>query len=151
SATDIDSVTSEADLAVTVDDNLPSHATNPGSNITYTIQVLNNGPSNSGMVTLNASVPANTTFVSFSAPAGWNVTAPNPSDAGPLPITATISDLPPSATPITFTLIVNVNSNLNINTSITESVTVSNTTDTQLTNNSDSVSTLVVPPQPDLA
>ena len=64
----------ESDLALTMSD-----APDPlqaGANITYTISVQNLGPNAAANVTLTDAVPANTTFVSFSAPAGWSVSAP---------------------------------------------------------------------------
>ena len=62
SATDTDTLTASADLSVTKDD-----AADPvfaGGNITYTIIVTNNGPSDAQTVSFSDAVPANTTFVS---------------------------------------------------------------------------------------
>src|SRR6266511_4588757 len=42
----------------------------PGSNITYTITVVNNGPDDAADATLNDPLPTDTTFVSLSPPGG---------------------------------------------------------------------------------
>ncbi len=71
SATVITSVT----LASMSDDAVTNSASpNPviaGNNITYTQVVTNNGPAASPNITLTENLPANTTFVSASGPAGW--------------------------------------------------------------------------------
>ncbi len=74
-AMDTASVVSTADIAVT-DFGSPDPVT-AGSNITYTLMVTNNGPSAADNTTLVVPIPANTTFVSFAAPAGWTCTNPN--------------------------------------------------------------------------
>jgi uncharacterized repeat protein (TIGR01451 family) len=48
----------------------------PGANITYSISFRNNGPSAAGGPTVDDTLPANTTFVSMTPPAGWTVTTP---------------------------------------------------------------------------
>src|SRR5205085_6642726 len=58
-----------ADLVVTKTDS-PDPVV-AGNNITYTINVQNNGPSDAQTVTLTDAIPANTTFVSTTTPAGW--------------------------------------------------------------------------------
>jgi uncharacterized repeat protein (TIGR01451 family) len=67
--TDVVATAGQADLA------LSTAATPaivfPGNNITYTQTVTNNGPASAAGVTFTETVPANTTFVSVSAPAGW--------------------------------------------------------------------------------
>ena len=63
-----------ADLVLTA-----SAAPNPvgaGQNVTYTFGVSNAGPDGALAVTLSDPLPANTTFVSLSAPAGWTCTTP---------------------------------------------------------------------------
>ena len=46
----------------------------PGNNITYTDTITNNGPQAATSVSFTEAIPANTTYVSVSAPAGWNCT-----------------------------------------------------------------------------
>ena len=73
-ADDVAAVVSSADIAVT-----NSASPNPvtaGSNITYTQVVTNNGPSAADNAQLVSAVPANTTFVSMTPPAGWTCQIP---------------------------------------------------------------------------
>src|SRR5688500_15793838 len=79
----------QTDLAVAVSDT--PDPLNAGANITYTIKVQNLGPNAAGNVMLSNPVPANTTFVSFSAPAGWGVSQPAVGGTGT--VTATRSSL----------------------------------------------------------
>ncbi len=55
-----------------------------GDNITYTINLSNNGPSSASNVTVTDAVPANTTFVSASVVTGtgWGVSAPSVGGTG---------------------------------------------------------------------
>src|SRR5262249_48244011 len=64
----------QADLAVTKTD-APDPVTT-GSNITYTINLINNGPDSAYNVKVTDATPANTTFVSATAPGGRAVTRP---------------------------------------------------------------------------
>ena len=71
-ATDVVATAGQADLAL-------STAAAPavvlaGNNITYTQTVTNNGPGPASAVNFTEAIPANTTFVSVSAPAGWSCT-----------------------------------------------------------------------------
>ena len=69
-----------ADLSITkVDGPDPIAA---GANLTYTIRVTNAGPAAAQSVTLSDLIPANTTFVSFVAPAGWTPTTPTQGGTG---------------------------------------------------------------------
>src|SRR5262249_21574938 len=86
-------VTTQADLAVTKADT-PDPVT-AGNNLTYTISVTNNGPSDSQGVSVTDAIPANTTFVSFTAPAGFTITVP---PGGP--VTATGGTMAPAATAV---------------------------------------------------
>ncbi|HJQ26446.1 MAG TPA: Ig-like domain-containing protein, partial [Blastocatellia bacterium] len=69
----------QADLAVTKSDS-PDPVTT-GNNITYTINLINNGPDAAYNVKVTDATPANTTFVSATPPAGWAVTS-SPSVGG---------------------------------------------------------------------
>ena len=62
SATDIDTLTPQADLSIFKDDGKTSVA--PGTNTTYTITVTNNGPSTVTGATVSDVLPTGTTFVS---------------------------------------------------------------------------------------
>ena len=76
----------------------------PGSNVTYTIQVINGGPSNAASATLNDTLPGTLTFVSLSAPAGWTCSTPAPGGAGL--VSCSNASLVPGS--VTFTLVANV-------------------------------------------
>jgi len=47
-----------------------------GHNLAYSITVYNNGPLAAGPDTISNAIPAGTTFVSATAPAGWSLSAP---------------------------------------------------------------------------
>lgn len=63
-----------ADLSVTKADS-PDPVT-PGSNVTYTVTLTNNGPDSAASAVLSDALPAGTTFVSLSAPGGWTCSTP---------------------------------------------------------------------------
>ena len=73
----------EADLAVTKT-RAPAGEIAAGTNATYTITAVNNGPVWAGNVTLEDAVPAGTTLVSFAAPAGWDCATPAAGASGPI-------------------------------------------------------------------
>jgi len=104
SDTDTDTLVPLADLAVTKTG--PGAAT-PGSTVTYTVTVANNGPSPAAGATLTDALPAGTTLGSVTtATPGWNCagsTATNVvcSTAGSVAVT-------PPASPATFTIVANV-------------------------------------------
>ncbi|HEY8132747.1 MAG TPA: hypothetical protein VII12_12750 [Thermoanaerobaculia bacterium] len=140
-------VTPVADLAVTKTD-----APDPvlaGSNITYTITLTNNGPSDASSLSLTDAVPANTTFVSFTAPAGWATTTPPAGGSGT--VTATRPSLIASASS-TFTLVVNVNLATAAGTTITNTASAtSGTSDPNAANNSAIATTMVAAAIADLS
>ena len=74
SAIAINTVNTSADIQVTKTDS--PDPVNGNANLSYTIVVTNAGPSDAQNVKLSDTVPANTTFVSFTAPAGWTNTTP---------------------------------------------------------------------------
>jgi uncharacterized repeat protein (TIGR01451 family) len=67
-------VVAPADVAVTVSD-APDPVAVQGD-ITYTVTVNNAGPADAATLALTLPVPASTTFVSATAPAGWTCTTP---------------------------------------------------------------------------
>jgi uncharacterized repeat protein (TIGR01451 family) len=138
-ATDVATVVSTADLSVT-----NAASPNPvaaGGNINYTQLVTNNGPSAADNATLVEAVPANTTFVSVAAPAGWSCVTPASGGTGNVVCT----DLSMAGgTAATFSMIVKVNSGTANGTVITDTATVSSSvTDPNSTNNTASASTVV--------
>ncbi|MGH3657664.1 MAG: hypothetical protein ACRDUA_13495, partial [Micromonosporaceae bacterium] len=139
SATATTPVHATADLSVTKTDS-PDPVT-AGTNITYTITVSNAGPSDAA-VQLTDGVPTNTTFVSFTAPAGWTtVFTPPPGGTGGITATKTVAAGEPASV---FTLVVNVNANASSGSTITNLASVgSGTSDPNDANNTALASTSV--------
>jgi uncharacterized repeat protein (TIGR01451 family) len=138
-ATDIANVVSSADLSVT-----NAASPNPvtaGSNISYTQVLTNNGPSAADNATITEAVPANTTFVSFTAPSGWNCVTPAVGATGNIVCT----DLNMAGSTVaTFSLVVKVGAAVANGTVITNTVTAnSSVSDPNTLNNTASASTLV--------
>jgi uncharacterized repeat protein (TIGR01451 family) len=127
-----------ADLSVTKTDS-PDPVT-AGSNISYTLTVRNAGPCNAQAVTLADVVPVGTTFVSFTAPAGWTTSTPAPGGTGT--VTATIPTFADGASAV-FTLVVNVNAALPAGTITNTATVTSSTSDPKAANNSDTETTSV--------
>jgi uncharacterized repeat protein (TIGR01451 family) len=73
-------VAGSADLSVTKTSSSPDPVM-PGDDIVYDITVTNAGP-NFAAVTLSDPLPANTSFVSLSSPAGWICSTPPPGSGG---------------------------------------------------------------------
>jgi uncharacterized repeat protein (TIGR01451 family) len=108
----------------------------PGGQITYTVFVTNHGPDSAANVVTMVQVPAHTSFVSFSAPAGVMVNAPAAGTAGPATITATVPAVPAGRAE-GITLVVQVDASAANGTVITNTASVSSaTSDPVATNNS---------------
>jgi uncharacterized repeat protein (TIGR01451 family) len=134
------SVISSADMSVT-DAGLPTPTVAAGSNITYTQVVTNNGPSAADNATVVATIPANTTLVSFSAPAGWSCLNTKAGATGNVVCSNANMAAVSSGT---FTLVANVTAGTANGTTIGETVSVgSSALDPNSANNTASVSTLV--------
>ena len=97
-----DVVVSTADLSVTKVDT--PDPVDPGTNLTYTITVTNAGPDAAASAELSDTLPAGTTFVSLSAPAGWSCTTPAVGSGGN--VFCSIGSLPVGSA--VFTLVVQV-------------------------------------------
>src|SRR5437763_12113516 len=69
-----------ADLAVTKVDT--PDPVNTNSELTYTITVTNNGPDAADNASWSDTLPAGTSFVTLSSPAGWSCTTPAQGDTG---------------------------------------------------------------------
>jgi uncharacterized repeat protein (TIGR01451 family) len=113
---------------------------NAGTNITYTITVANAGPTNAASASMSDTLPAGTTFVSLSAPAGWTCTTPAVGAGG------TVSCTNPSLGTgnAVFSLVVRVAPATAPGTVITNTATVSSTTaDPNGANNSSTATTTV--------
>lgn len=135
SATDVANVISSADISVT-----NAASPNPvaaGSNITYTQIVTDNGPSAGDNATLVATIPANTTFVSMAAPAGWTCTP------GSSNVVCSIVSLV-GGTSATFSLVVKVSAGTANGTIITETASVSSTANDPNSANNTAIANTVV-------
>ena len=121
----------QADLA------LSTAATPPtviaGNNITYTQTVSNNGPAAASNVSFSEAIPANTTFVSVSAPAGWTCTVT-------ASVTCTDPTLAASAS-ADIIVVVNVAPTISVATITANSSVSATTTDPTSANNSTTVVT----------
>jgi uncharacterized repeat protein (TIGR01451 family) len=138
-ASDVASVGSVADLRVT-DAALPNPVA-AGSNITYAQTVTNIGPSAADNATLVTSVPANTTFISMSASAGWSCITPGGGQTGNIVCTDVNMA---GSTMATFTMVVQVTAGTANGTVITNSVSVSSSvTDPNSLNNTATANTVV--------
>ena len=113
-----------ADIGVTVADS-PDPVT-PGTDLTYTIIVTNNGPDAAQDVALTATLPEGVTFVSLATPAGWVATTPSVGASGT--ITATIAGLAVGPGAATFTLVARVDPLLAAGTTVSTTVEVDTTT-----------------------
>ncbi|HYC90856.1 MAG TPA: endonuclease/exonuclease/phosphatase family protein [Thermoanaerobaculia bacterium] len=116
---------------------------NAGGDITYTITVTNAGPTNAASASMSDTLPAGTTFVSVSAPAGWTCTTPAVGAGG------TVSCTNPSFATgsAVFSLVARVAAATTPGTVITNTATVSSTTaDPNLGNESATTTTSVVSP-----
>jgi len=139
-ATASTTVNPAADLVVTKADS-PDPVT-AGQNLTYTITVKNNGSSAAAKAALNYAVPADTTFQSLTAPAGWSCTTPAVGGTGAVHCGA--ASLASGAT-ASFTLAVKVNTGTAAGTTITNTATASSaTTDSNSANHSVTATTAVV-------
>jgi uncharacterized repeat protein (TIGR01451 family) len=138
SATAVATVTASADLAV----NKTGPATaNAGTDITYTITLTNNGPSNAASVAFTDVVPANTTFVAESQTTGPTFSCTKPSVGGTGTVNCTIASLAPGSA--TFSITVHINPGAaGATLSNTASATTS-TTDPNPLNNSSTFPTIV--------
>ncbi|MEP7342303.1 MAG: S8 family serine peptidase, partial [Acidobacteriota bacterium] len=80
-----------ADLRIVKTDS--SDPATAGTNLTYTINVTNDGPDAADNVTVSDTLPANTTFVSNTVPAGWACTTPAVGSGGTVQCTkASVAD-----------------------------------------------------------
>jgi uncharacterized repeat protein (TIGR01451 family) len=142
-------VEAEADLEVTKTDS-PDPVV-AGLDLTYTITVTNNGPSDAQSVELSDTVPTNTTFVSLTVPAGWT-RSDNPlvPSGGTGTVKATTPTLAAGAS-AQITLVVKVGVNTPHNTTLSNTASVlSATTEVDNADNSDSETT-TVQQRPDLS
>lgn len=146
SSTVITTVTPSADMAVTK--NGPA-TIGAGANITYTVTVTNEGPSDADDVSLTDTLPADTTFVSATQNSGPTFSCITPSVGGTGTITCTIASLSPAAT-ATFTFVLHV-SPATSSSNIANTAEVTTTTSDPGSGNDSSTSTAAVVVEADVA
>lgn len=136
-----------ADLAVTK--TVDAEQAIADSNVTYTIQVGNNGPANATDAQLSDTLPGNMTFVSLTQNSGptWSCSTP-PATMGET-IVCTNSNLPVGSTSV-FTLVGHIPSGASPATEYTNVATVSSSMDEALENNTSAATTTVVSAAPTL-
>ncbi len=133
-------VGASADLGVTKID--WADPVSAGEDITYTITVVNDGPSDAQSVVLTDAVPAGTTFVSFTQNTGATFTCTVPPFGGTGTVTCTIGTLA-GGTGASFKLVVNVNAAANETTITNIALIASKTTDSNPANNAATETTTV--------
>lgn len=140
SATATAGVANAADLAVKISDD--RDPVDPAATVTYAITLTNNGPAPAASPTLSVGIGAGTGFSSFTAPAGWTVSAPPSGATGT--VTATATTLASAAT-ATFALVVTGGSAGEISLTATANTP---TTDPESANDSVTETTAVLSPSP---
>ena len=138
SGADTTTVTTSTNLAVEIAD--APDPVSAAANLTYTILVTNNGPSNAATATMTSEVRTGTTFVALVAPEGWSCTTPVVGGVG------AISCTNPSfgVTSQSFTLTVQVLSGTPLGSTLSlTAVVATGTADSDGANNSDTETTTV--------
>jgi len=145
-ATNVASVVSSADLAVT--DSASPDPVAAGSNITYSIGVTNNGPSAADNATVVMTIPSNTTLVSIASPTGWSCVSPGAGGTGNV-ICTNVNMA--GSTASTFSLVVKVTAGTANGTVIAQTVSASSSAnDPNSANNTASATTVVGTTAPNL-
>jgi uncharacterized repeat protein (TIGR01451 family) len=139
-STVITTVTQSADVAVT---KTGPPAVNAGSNVTYTITVTNNGPSDASNVDLSDPLPPDTTLVSFAQTTGPTFTCAAPPAGGTGTITCSIATFASGGT-ATFSLTLAIDPAATG--TLTNTATVSSTTPDPTPDNSTSAASAPVTP-----
>ncbi len=138
-ATDVVATATQADVALST-----AAAPNPvfaGNDITYTQTITNNGPAAATGLVFTEATPANTTYQSVLAPAGWSCTTPTAGGTGNIQCTDAASLA--SGTAANIVVLVNVPSNTPAGTITANSSITATTGDPNLANNSTTVLTQV--------
>lgn len=136
-------ITPVSDLAITKSG--PAAAT-PGTDYSYTISVVNNGPTDASNVAITDVFPANTTFVSMVQNSGPAFTCGPPTTG----ITCTAATFALGAT-ATFTLTLHLNASVPNGTTVSNTATVSSSSADPNLNNNSSSTNLTAAPTADLA
>jgi uncharacterized repeat protein (TIGR01451 family) len=119
-----------------------------GNNITYTVNVANNGPNDAQNVTLSDTLPVGTTFVSETQTSGPAFTCTNPPVGGMM--TCTLATLANGAS-ASFTLVLKVPASVANGSTITNTATVSSAVTDPNPNNNGASSSATVGASADLS
>jgi uncharacterized protein DUF11 len=135
----------DVDLAVAKADSADPVTT--GSNVDYDISIANLNATFEGTdIQLDEAVPAGTTMVSLSAPAGWSCSAPSPGSTGS--VTCSSLSLPASGT-ADFTLTVKLDCSLSDGVTVSNTASITSTSaDPDSSNDSDTETTTASNPAP---
>src|ERR1051326_172472 len=137
------------DDAVDVEITAKTDAPDPacvGGNITYTIGFRNNASGSATNATVSDTIPANTTFVSATLPAGWS-RADSVVAGGTGTLMFTNASVPGGAT-ASFTVVVNVNAGTRGGTIITNTATASSDVVDDVPGNNSKTALTTVDPTP---
>jgi uncharacterized repeat protein (TIGR01451 family) len=140
-ATATTTVNTSADLAVSKKGS--PDAVVPGGEVSYTIDLTNNGPSDAANVSMTDPLPASTTFKSLDAPPGFTCTTG-------ATVTCTATGLT-AGTTATFTLVVQVSGSAPAGSTISNTAGASTDTADPKGPNNSSTATTTVKPTADLA
>jgi uncharacterized repeat protein (TIGR01451 family) len=141
-----DSWTSNATVSVSADLGVTKNgptSIDAGTDITYTVSLTNNGPSDATTVTLTDNTPANTTFVSATQDSGPVFACGTPAVGGTGPITCTIASFAAGST-ANFTFVMHVSGSAPAASNIDNTASVTATSPDPIPgNDSDSSSAIV--------
>jgi uncharacterized repeat protein (TIGR01451 family) len=144
-ATETTTVDSVVDLALTIADS-PDPVT-AGTQLSYSIDVSNAGPSAASAVTLTDPLPIGTSFVSLTSPGGWSCTTPAVGANGT--VVCDIGSLAPGAA--AFTLVVATDAALATGSVLSNSATIGSATPDSNSGNDSATATTTVATSADLS
>jgi uncharacterized repeat protein (TIGR01451 family) len=125
-------------------------AASTGSNLTYSINVTNNGPSDAASVTMTDTLPPNTTFVSESQLTGPAFICTNPPSGGTGAVSCSIATLT-AGTSATFSIVVQIAVAAPLGPSSNTATVTASSADPNPANNSSTVVTSIVLATADLS
>jgi uncharacterized repeat protein (TIGR01451 family) len=141
SATATTAVTVQADLSVSKSTQTLYTAAAKATTITYSLLVLNTGPSDAPSATLSDPIPTGMTFQALASPAGWSCTTPAIGGTGV--ITCSLTASLPAGSSSAFTLLLNYTGSGAVGASLVNQATVASTTDPNASNNTASATTIL--------